>query len=704
MANRLQTCLSPYLQQHADNPVNWYPWGPEALEAARREDKPIFLSIGYSACHWCHVMEQESFSDEQIAQILNTEFIPVKVDREERPDIDQTYVEAVQLLVGHAGWPLSVFLTPDLEPFYGGTYWPRYPRGGLPGFEDVLAAVAAAWKNRRAEVQQIARQVREVLQQVGNTKRSGALPGGSLLPQLCRLLAASFDSVWGGFGEAPKFPRALELRALLREWARSRDISARSMVEKTLRAMACGGIYDQLGGGFHRYSVDAAWRVPHFEKMLYDNAMLLVTYLEAWQAWQSPEYRRTIEETVDYLLRDLRLPGGAFASSEDADSEGKEGAFYLWSKEEIVEVLGPERAGIFLSAFTSPQATVEGRFVLHRAAAGGKLAALGGGSQPEVEKLLDTMRQELLEARQRRPRPFRDDKVITAWNALAIEGLARTGAAFGRADYLEAACQAADFLHRFLWHGNRLYHYCREGKLGCPALLDDYAALICALIHLVGATGRWAYLHWARELAEQMIELFADPEGGGFFFTPHDLDPVLVRRRDLFDSPTPSGNGLAAWGLLSLGILLGRSDYLKHAEDNLRALLGLFSVAPTGVVQGIVAHELWLSGPTQLILVGPPEHPDVMAVRRRLYSGFFPDALILFLPMEEREAKPGEELTGGWLRELASDAASRSGNQKPILYVCRGHTCQAPAVGREAVAETLAMLDASQGQGTFAVS
>ncbi len=689
MPNRLQNSLSPYLQQHADNPVDWHPWGPEALEAARREQKPIFLSIGYSACHWCHVMERESFRDPTIAQLLNENFIPIKVDREERPDLDQTYLEAVQALVGHAGWPLNVFLTPDLEPFFGGTYWPPRSWAGMPGFVDVLRAVVDAWNDRRQQILDVAQQVRLAIEKANCRPVPARLPDSSLVGEVARVLQENFDPQWGGFGAAPKFPRAVELRLLLRHWWVNRDPSLRSIVEKTLSSMAAGGIHDQLGGGFHRYSVDAAWLVPHFEKMLYDNALLALTYLEAYLAWQEPEFEEITRRTLDYILRDLQLPDGAFAASEDADSEEEEGKFYLWSAEEIRQTLGDRDARLFLLAFVSPRVQVEGKFVLHRARPLSEVAKAVGGLADEPAQLLRTLVDKLFAARQKRVRPFRDDKVIVSWNALAAEALATAGAALGETRYIKAAADCLTFLRNHLWHDGMLRHFWCAGQPGGPAFLEDYATLIWCNLVMFQATGDSEYLRWGELLADKMIAEFADPVDQGFFSTPKNLDVALIRRKDVLDSVTPSGNALAAVGLIYLGSLLERSEYHRWAENAVRACLAYFSVAPLACTQAALAHELLLSGTTELVLCSCPQDPATEAALKAIHRLFLPGKLAIFVPFDEHGRPTGNHLLADWLRLLAEDAHRLQAHRTPVLYFCQQRTCQQPVVGLDDIHELL---------------
>ncbi|MGA2501434.1 MAG: thioredoxin domain-containing protein, partial [Tepidisphaeraceae bacterium] len=632
MSNRLSRETSPYLLQHAENPVQWYPWGAEAWEEARRQQKPIFLSIGYSSCHWCHVMAHESFENPDIAGLLNEHFIAVKVDREERPEVDQIYMEAVQMMNGQGGWPLSVFLTPDLEPFFGGTYWPVRPRGGMPGFADVLRAVADAWQRRRPQAIEQARTITELLGEssVAPAEEGPALDG-RLLEGAESLLAKAFDSLHGGFGSAPKFPQPVALRLLLRRWRRTGSESMLSIVTQTLDAMAAGGIYDQLGGGFHRYSTDARWLAPHFEKMLYDNALLAACYVEAWQATGNPDYARVARETLDYLLRDMTDPAGAFYSSEDADSEGHEGVFYLWTPDEVRQVLGPEQARRFCYVYDVTDAgNFEGRNILHRAKTLDQCASILGCRISDLEGELADDRHALLEARNRRIRPGRDDKVLADWNGLLIEALALAGGALGEPRYLDAAAAAADFLLMRLRRGDgRLLHAWRSGRAAVEGLLDDYATLANGLVTLYEARFEERWIDEAVRLADELLRLFADT-AGGFFTAAADHPALIVRKQAMIDSSLPSGGGLATLALLRLGKLCGRTDYLAAAEAALQSATRLIHESPSAAGQMLLGLDLFL-GPTVEIVILAGDDRRAMAeslldLRRR----FLPSKVVAF--------------------------------------------------------------------------
>ena len=629
MPNRLAQSNSPYLLQHADNPVDWHPWGSEALDAAKAQDKPVFLSIGYSACHWCHVMAHESFEDPEIAGLLNRDFVPIKVDREEHPELDQVYMEAVQMLTGHGGWPLSVFLTPDLEPFYGGTYWPPRPRGAVPGFGQVLAAVSDAWKHRRRQAVQQARTLTEWL-------RGAMLPEAASgaeeplddrpIDAACAALGRAFDPVYGGFGSAPKFPQPIALRLLLRCWRRNQDEHFLAMATTTLDRMAAGGIYDHLGGGFHRYSTDAQWLVPHFEKMLYDNALLAGCYLDAFEATGREEYARVTRETLDYVLRDMTDPAGGFYSSEDADSEGREGLFYLWTLQEAQAALGPQRARSFACVYdVTGVGNFDGRNILNLAKTLPQCARILGREPDELAAELAEGRRVLFEVRSRRTRPGRDDKVLAGWNGLMVEAMAQAGAVLGEPRYTAAAARAAEFLLSPggvrpcdemgtgtsrppvsslqartgsepvpILSDGRLRHCWRRGQAAIDAVLEDYAALANALVTLYEAQPEERWIDEATRLADEILARFHDCEHGGFFTAGVDHGSLIVRKKDVVDAAVPSGGGLAATALVRLGRLRGRDDYTSAAEAALRNAAGLMARAPLAAGQMLLALDGWL--------------------------------------------------------------------------------------------------------------
>jgi uncharacterized protein YyaL (SSP411 family) len=625
--NRLANETSPYLLQHADNPVDWYAWGEEALERARREDKPILLSVGYAACHWCHVMEHESFEDEQTARLMNERFVCIKVDREERPDLDSLYMDAVVALTGQGGWPMTVFLTPDGEPYLGGTYFPPEPRHGLPSFEQVLVAASDAYRQRRGDV---ARQAAALLEALRGASQIAASPEPlteSLLGEAVRALGRQFDPEWGGFGRAPKFPPASTLEFLLRMHRRLRDDEALTMATATLDGMAAGGMYDLVGGGFHRYSVDELWLVPHFEKMLYDNALLLPAYLHGWLVSGNDRYREVVEQTADYLLRELRLPEGGFASAQDADTEGVEGLTYTWAP-------GEEAPNELLQRFE------HGRFVLR------------GELDPEL-------RARLLEVRDRRPQPLRDDKAIASWNGLALAALAEAGRRLERADLVAAARELAEFLLGPLSDAEgRLYRTWRAGRAKHTGYLDDYANVANGLYELHVATGELRWLEESLRLARAGVELFADDERGGFFMTPAHGERLVARKKEFDDHPTPSGNSMLAYVLLRLGRVYGDDELQRRAAGVLRLLRDALPRAPQAFGHALCALDLYLAPPRELAIVGSPTDE----VARAALEEFDPNAVVAFGPAEGVPLLEGKDYVDG----------------KPAVYVCERFACRRP--------------------------
>jgi len=675
VANRLAGQTSPYLLEHAENPVDWYPWGPEAWGAAQALDRPIFLSIGYSACHWCHVMARESFEDPEIAGLINEGFVAIKVDREEHPELDQLYMEAVQMLVGQGGWPLSVFLTPGLEPFFGGTYWPPRARGGMPGFGQVLGAVAGAWRARRGEVVDRARTLTERLRQSAASVGSGDVDRGgkTLLEGAASSLARAFDRQYGGFGPAPKFPHPAGLCLLIRRWHRTGEASCLEMAELTLRKMAAGGIRDHLGGGFHRYSTDARWLVPHFEKMLYDNALLAGSYLEAYQATGQEEYAEVVRQTLDYLLSDMTHPAGGFCSSEDADSEGHEGRFYRWTLDEVRDVLGREAAEVFGYVYdvTGPGNFEHGQNILHR-------------DLDLLRAELAGARQQLLAARSKRVRPRRDDKVLVGWNGLAIEAMARAGAVLGEPRYADAAARAARFLlDNLRGHDGRLLHCWRAGRASVYALLDDYAALAAGLLALHQTRFEECWIDEAVRLADEILARFADPVDGGFYLAAADHPALLVRQKDVLDRSTPSGGGLAAAVLLRLGRLCARDDFLGAAERALRAAVPWMEQYPLASGQMLLALDAYLHPAPEVVLLGSEDRASTAEVLGRVHRRYLPNQLVAFRDLTRPNGYCSPALAG-LFRDKAPVGAG------PTLYVCDHFACQAPVSGTQAALAALA--------------
>jgi uncharacterized protein YyaL (SSP411 family) len=643
--NRLAGEASPYLLQHAHNPVDWYPWGEEAFAKARRDDKPVFLSIGYSACHWCHVMERESFADEEVARVLNEHFVAVKVDREERPDVDQLYMAAVQALGQQGGWPLSVWLTPALKPFMGGTYFPK------TGFLALLRDIARVWRTRRVDILDDAVQVARYLQEAARQVEPGAVEPDAVLERAARQLAQDYDPASGGFSPAPKFPQASVIRFLLRRYLRTGEPEPLAMAERTLQAMARGGIYDQLGGGFHRYSTDGRWLVPHFEKMLYDNALLAVAYLEAYQATGNAFYGRIARETLRYVMRDLATPEGAFCGSEDADSEGVEGKFYVWTPEQVRDVLGPRDAERFCRAFgVEPEGNWEpveeslprGRSVLRVVEEG------------EFSRLRAVMRA----ARGRRARPRRDDKVLTAWNALMISALAKAAQVLGAPVYAQAAARAARFLlDRHLKDG-RLLRCSRAAVPGPAGCLEDYAYLAAALLDLYEATFDAAYYAAAARLAARAVELFWDRRAGGFFAAAPD-EALFARLREGYEGPLPLAGAVMALTLLRLHGLTGAPEFRDRAERTVASCNGALARSPSGHASLLCAVD-FLKGPATTVVVSGPDPEALLRAARRV---FCPNQVVALA--DGRADIPILEGRG----PLAGKAAA---------YVCRDRTCLPP--------------------------
>jgi len=682
-ANRLVHETSPYLRQHAQNPVDWYPWGPEALARARELDRPIFLSVGYSACHWCHVMEHESFEKTDIAAVLNEHFVSIKVDREERPDLDQIYMTAVQLLTGQGGWPMSVFLTPELQPFFGGTYFPPDDRYGRPGFKRLLLALADAWRNRRPELLESAGQITQHLQAASAVKPSA----GELRPELIRQAVANlrrvFDPRQGGFGSAPKFPHAMEMRLLLRAWKRFDDDDALHMARLTLDRMALGGMYDHLGGGFHRYSTDAEWLVPHFEKMLYDNALLTAAYLEAYQATGEMFYREVVEETLAYVLREMTSPDGPFCSTQDADSEGVEGKFYVWSAAEVETILGKETAQLFNDVYgVSAEGNWEGHNILNRPRSFAQEAKLLRVPEDELRGKLAAARQKLLEVRSRRVWPARDEKILTAWNGLMIAAFAQAAAALNNPAYAEVAARAADNLLTHMRSADgRLLRTTSAGSVPkLNAYLEDYAFLIDALVRLYEATFAPRWIEAARELSDIMIAQFADKHGPGFFFTGEEHEALIARVKDMHDSSIPSGNSMAATALLRLGKLLGRRDYLDKASATLQGAVGLMESSSMAAGQLLIALDFYLGPVQEIAIVGTADTAETERVLRAVHTGFRPSQVVAY------KASAGDTKVAEEAVPLLRDKSARG---DVTTYICQDFACQTPLVGAAAVEKIL---------------
>ncbi len=683
MPNRLINETSPYLLQHAHNPVDWYPWGTEALERAQREDKPILLSIGYSACHWCHVMERKSFEDPEIARIMNENFVNIKVDREERPDIDSIYMQAVQAMTGHGGWPLTVFLTPEGKPFYGGTYFPPEDTHGMPSFRRVLEGIAQTWRERRAEIERATTQMVQYLRSTTQPIAGMALLTAQTLDQAFTGVAREFDERHGGVGIQPKFPQAMVYEFLLRYHKRTQNAQALRMVELTLERMARGGIYDQLGGGFHRYSTDSFWLVPHFEKMLYDNALLARLYLHAYQVTGKPLYRRIAQETLDYLLRDMADPRGGFYSSQDADSQGEEGKYYLWLSREIDEALEPEDARLFKLYYgVTPQGNFEGRNILWMPQDPARLAQEQGLSLEELEKAVQRGRDLLLRLRQQRVPPGRDDKVLTSWNGLMLRSLAEAAMVLGREDYLRAAVRSASFLLESLRPNGRLMRSYKDGRAVVKGYLEDYANLIDGLVTLYEATFQWQWLSQAQNLAREMLDLFWEPAGNGgtFYDTGKDAESLLVRPRDFFDNATPSGSAAATDVLQRLAVLTGDPEMAKPAVAMLRSMQELMARYPLGLAHWLGALDFYLSTPREIAVMGPRERQDTQALLEVVFRRYLPNKVLAGYDPSDG-ASPARHLPLLQGREMLEGRAT--------AYVCENYACRMPVTEPQALAGQL---------------
>jgi hypothetical protein len=671
--NHLIREKSPYLLQHVENPVDWYPWGDEAFQKARQEDKPIFLSIGYATCHWCHVMAHESFEDEEVARILNRSFVAVKVDREERPDVDQIYMSVCQALTGQGGWPLSVFMTPEGSPFFAGTYFPKQGRMGMPGFIDLLQRIAAAWQTEREKILQGSAEIRRVIRQEAGPAAAEGPPGEAELQKAYTQLSRSFDPVSGGFGRAPKFPSPHHLTYLLRRHKRNPDRQAAEMVGKTLEAMRRGGIFDHLGFGFHRYSVDERWLVPHFEKMLYDQAMLAMAYVEAYQALGREDFAQTAREIFTYVLRDMTSPEGGFYSAEDADSEGREGLFYVWTPAEVKRHLGAETGDLFCRFYgITPEGNFEdGLSIPHVSMAKEAFAARESMPVGDLQKTLEGSRERLFRIREKRVHPLKDDKILTAWNGLMIAALAKGAGALQDPAFSSAAEKAADFVLRRLRNDSgRLQRRYRLGHVAFPGYLDDYAYLIWGLIELYEATFKPRYLAAAMELHRTQIDLFRDDSSGGFFMTAKDGEELIARPKDLYDGALPSGNSVAFLNLLRLGRMSGNPEWEKSAERMIRGVAGAVSDYPMAYTHLMIGLDFF-GGPTrEIVIAGNPEDRVTREMVAHVQRTFLPFKILLLRP----DGEAGRQIASlcPFLENM------RPGKEGATAYVCEGYSCRAP--------------------------
>jgi len=670
--NRLVFEKSPYLLQHAANPVDWYPWGDEAFERARAEGKPVFLSIGYSTCHWCHVMEKESFENDSTAAIMNEYFVCIKVDREERPDVDNIYMAAVMAMSGRGGWPLSAFLTPEGKPFFAATYLPPEDRYGMTGFPSLLVKIHEEWTTDRERIvghgDEVARRLRAA------AKRSGpGEVGPATLEKGAAGFARRYDSVHGGFGDSPKFPSSHNLSFLLRHWKRSGDARALEIVEKTLDEMARGGMADQIGGGFHRSSTDRQWLVPHFEKMLYDQAMLAITYIEAYQATGREQYADVARGIFTYVLRDMTAPGGGFYSAEDADSEGEEGVFYVWKPDEVRAVLGEEAGDRFCAVYglTESGNFERGSSILHLKKSLDEAAAAMGVDPEGLKTEMADSREKLLETRSKRIRPLRDDKVITAWNGMMITAFALGARALDDGEYALAAERAAAFALEKLRNGEgRVLRRWRDGEASCLGYIDDYAWLVHAMIDLYETTFDPVYVERANELAADMWNLFWDDEGRGFFFAGSDGEKLLVRSKEIYDGAFPSGNSIAALALLRLGDITGDPETARRGRASIEAFSGELSSSPAAHAQMLSALDFAVGPTVEVVVAGEEGSDDTEAMLRELRGRFLPNAAVLFRPEGGR---------GDKLASLAPyTAEQRAVDGRATAYVCRNHACSLP--------------------------
>jgi len=666
--NRLIHETSPYLLQHAHNPVDWHPWGEEAFQKAEAENKPVLLSIGYSACHWCHVMEKESFENEEIAAVMNENFVSIKVDREERPDLDDIYMNAVQMLTGRGGWPMTVFLTPDGKPFFGGTYFPPEDRYGAPGFPKVLRAVAQAYRERPNEVEKSVEQILAALNRLSHIEESRRSFSPDSLAQSAEKLAEAYDPDYGGLGRAPKFPNVGVYELFLRHWRKSKSSRFLEMVAHTLTRMAEGGIYDHLGGGFHRYSVDEKWLVPHFEKMLYDNAQLLRFYAQAYTITRAPLFKKTVAETVAYLLREMRDPEGGFYSTQDADSEGEEGKFFVWTEDEVTRIVGEEAGEIFCRVYdVTESGNFEEKNILHPTLTVEQAAKFFRLETPQVENLIAGAKAKLFAEREKRVKPFRDEKVLTSWNGLMLSGLAEAGKILDGPDCLGAAEKTVDFIFSRMFKNGLLLHTYKDGKAKLLGYLDDYAFVTTGLLDLYEATLVRSNLERSIELADIMIREFWDDIDGGFVYTGKSHEKLISRAKPAFDSSVPSGNSTATQLLLRLYHYTGDEGYLKRAEKILRLYYDAMEAQPFGFAHMLAALDFYLEKPKEIVLVGDKNGAGEQGLLKKIHGIYLPNKTIQIVTPEVPAGKPSPLLQGKTQRD-----------GRPTVYVCHNFTCPPP--------------------------
>ena len=669
--NRLIHETSPYLLQHAHNPVDWFPWGSEAFEKAKRQDKPIFLSIGYSTCHWCHVMAHESFENERIAKVLNDNFVSIKVDREELPGVDAVYMDFVQKTAGHGGWPMSVFLTADAKPFFGGTYFPPVDSYGRPGFESLLTSIEDAWRNRRDKILASADEITSLLQEKAQASGKLELDQGTL-KSTSDILEQMYDSQFGGFGNAPKFPQSSMLSFLMVYSHRTKNEKSLVMVESTLEKMANGGIYDHLGGGFHRYSIDRQWLVPHFEKMLYDQALISYSYVQAYQLTGKSDYRTVVKEIFDYVFRNMTSPKGGFYSAEDADSEGHEGVFYVWEPKQIDKLLSSKEETLIKTYYgVSDRGNFEGgKSILHVAMPLSEAAGIAGVDIGEATAILDSARKKLLAAREKRIRPHRDEKIIAGWNGLMISSLAYGGVVLAEPEYIQAAKKSADFILKNLYKDGRLMRYYANGKARQYAVLNDYAYLIRGLIDLYQADFDPVWLKKVVELAEQMTDLFEDKQTGGFYLTGKDAQELVVRTRPDYDGAIPSGNSVAAIELIRLAELTGQKKWMVPAEKVLELYQNDLKIRGTSLTEMLIAADFWLGPRSEIVIAGPTRQPKTRETLGQLRKHFLPRTVVLL-----RDLETNIQL----LEEIAETVKGRQAIDGEItFYLCENFVCKQP--------------------------
>ena len=667
--NRLIHETSPYLRQHAHNPVDWYSWGSEALERAKKEDKPILLSIGYSACHWCHVMEHESFENEEIARIMNQHFVNIKVDREERPDLDTIYMNYVQMTTGSGGWPMTVFLAPDQVPFFGGTYFPPDDRFGRPGFPKLCLAVADAYKTKKKEIAEHGPEVLKSLREINQLSPSGEKLNLSSLHSAFQNLAQRFDMTHGGFAGAPKFPGSMNLSFCLRYFRRTGEKKALDFVELSLEKMAHGGMYDQLGGGFHRYSVDDHWLVPHFEKMLYDNALLSRVYLEAYQLTGKALYRRIAEEVLDYIKREMTSPEGGFYSTQDADSEGEEGKFFVWTPDEVKCILGEKEGSLFCLYYDiTPRGNFEGKNILNVPRSLEDVAQATKTHPEELQAALARSRQRLFEEREKRIKPHRDEKILTSWNGLMLVSFVRAACVLQRKDYLDVALKNAQFLLKHLSSGNKLLRTYKDGKSKLNGYLEDYSNFVEGLIALYEATGEKSWLDQALAFNEVLLEQFWDEAGKGFFLTGKDHEELIARVKDFYDNATPAGSSVAVFNLLKLAILVGDQSYRTEAEANLELMSAALTRYPSGFGYLLEAGDFYLGPVHEIAVVGRPQDLETHRLLEKIYQQYLPNKVVSLL-------NPDDQGPGAKLPLLRGKTLVRG---QPAVYICQNYACKTP--------------------------